>query len=65
MTIENTAQDPVLLYGDVLENPIVRAVGGWYCRNHDDAIDEDAYVAKASADIGAFSDKLDSALSLL
>lgn len=58
-------QDPVQLYRDVLENPIVRAVGGWRCSNHDTVIDEDAYVAKATADIKAFSDKVDSALALL
>lgn len=57
--------DPVELYRDVLENPAVRAVGGWQCANHDDPMDEDAYVAKATADLPAFSAKLDEALKAL
>lgn len=52
-------------YMDVLMNPAVRAVGGWQCVNHDDPTDEDKYVAKAEADVAAFSAKIDEALSFL
>lgn len=48
---------------EVLGNPAVRAVGAWHCTNHDAPMDEAAYVAKALADLEAFSDKLDKALA--
>ena len=63
--VYNAEQEPALLSRDILENPFIRKVGGWCCHNNADPIDEDAYVAKAKADIKAFSDKLDSALELL
>ena len=57
--------DPLVLYRDVLNNPAVRVVGGWKCGNHDEPTDEAQYVAKAEADIEAFSDNIDKALALL
>ncbi len=53
------------MYADVLDDPEVRAVGGWSCQNHDDPMDEAAYVDKALSDLDAFSAKVDEVLPLL
>lgn len=61
---EELAQDLETI-GSVLNNPAVRAVGAWHCSNHDDPMDDGAYVEKSVADLEAFSAKLDEALALL
>lgn len=53
------------MYKDVLDNPSVRAIGGWSCKNHDEPTDEARYLEKAKADLGAFSNKIDEVLALL
>ncbi len=53
------------MYKDVLEDPDVRAVGGWSCANHDAPADDERYVAKACADVDHFSAKVDEVLALL
>lgn len=53
------------MYKDVLENPEVRAIGGWSCSNHDEPTDEAQYLEKARADLEAFSSKVDEVMALL
>jgi hypothetical protein len=64
-SMQDKLNDSLEQYKDVLSNPVVRAVGGWKCGNHDDPTDEARYVAKAEADLGAFSEKIDRVLAHL
>lgn len=58
-----TTEELYVMFRDVLDNPDVQAIGGWACGNHDGPTDEPAYLEKAKADIGAFSECVDEVLA--
>ena len=60
-----TDQSAYEKYRDVMENPVVRAIGGWSCENHAAPFDEAAYVAKSKKNLKAFAKLVDEALELL